>query len=292
MKLPVLITLISLITSSCDNNSGLDIRKQKSQQELVNRSIENMVSVKGGNFRMGDFGPLVGDELPLTTEPDNKVLHDVTLSDFSISKYKVTWRDYDIYAKIKHLDKPEVPYGYKDHKDKVQTADMPAALNWQQARDYCQWLGKSANKEMDLPTEAQWEYAARDGGKFVIYATDNGKFERGRNLASVEQGVEMSGMRSMNYPVGKFPPTPLRLYDMAGNGVDWMIDWYAPDYYAKSTKKNPQGPVKGEKKVVRGFQNGGGAFANQTVFRQSRKPDVGKSGVLIPYYNARCVINH
>jgi len=250
------------------------------------------VVIKGGTFQMGDFGRLTGEKLPLTGESDDEPLHDVTLSDFSISKYKVTWHDYDVYAKLKNLPKPDVPYSVKDQANKVQAADMPAALNWQQARDYCQWLGKSANKEMDLPTEAQWEYAARDGGKFVIYATDNGKFERGRNLASVEQGVEMSGMRSMNYPVGKFPPTPLGLYDMAGNGVDWMIDWYAPDYYAKSTKKNPQGPVKGEKKVVRGFQNGGGAFANQTVFRQSRKPDIGKSGVLIPYYNARCVINH
>lgn len=251
-----------------------------------------MVPVPGGSFQMGDFGRLVGDKLPLTTESDNKVLHEVTLSDFSISKYKVTYRDYDAYLTLMKQDKPKVRLMFKEVADKILAPDMPAAMTWQQAKDYCQWLGKRAGKDIDLATEAQWEYAARNGGKMAVYATDNGQYDEGRNVANDGQKTQMAGVSSLNYPVGKYPPTPLGLFDMAGNGVDWINDWYDADYYAHSEKTDPRGPEKGNQKVVRGYQSGGGAMANQTVFRQSIAPDANSKGrMVLPFYNARCVLN-
>jgi formylglycine-generating enzyme len=250
-----------------------------------------MVKVKGGTFKMGDFGPLIDEKFPISIGDDDKVLHKVTLDDFSISKYKVTWKDYDVYLHAKNLSRPDVPPGNEDDKEKLQAPDMPAALNWQQAQDYCHWLGEVSGKKIALPTEAQWEYAARDGGKYVVYATDNGKYEEGRNVPSTEQREEMT-WDMFNYPVGKYPPTPLGLYDMAGNGVDWMQDWYAKDYYSHSAKKNPTGPESGTEKVLRGYESGGGAEANATVFRKSNYPTRGNRSWNLPFYNARCVMNN
>lgn len=240
---------------------------------------------------MGDFGPLTDEKLPISLGDDDKVLHEVTLDDFSISKYKVTWKDYDVYLHAKNLSRPDLPPGNEDDREKLQAPDMPAALNWQQAQDYCHWLGEKSGKKIGLPTEAQWEYAARDGGKYVIYATDNGRYEEGRNVPSTEQREEMTSLM-FNYPVGKYPATPLGLYDMAGNGVDWMQDWYAKDYYSRSAKKNPTGPENGTKKVIRGYEGGGGALSNQTVFRKSKEPTLGNRSWYLPYYNARCVVNN
>ncbi|MEC5345306.1 SUMF1/EgtB/PvdO family nonheme iron enzyme [Brenneria populi] len=292
MKKMIIIILFPLLTIACDDKTTLTSSQIKTRDEIVKRSMENMVAIKGDTFQMGDFGKLVGEKLPLTSEPDNKILHDVTLRDFSISKYKVTYRDYNAYLSLTGQEKPEVSLMFKALENKILAPDMPAAMNWKQAKDYCQWLGKAAGKNIDLPTEAQWEYAARNGGKMVIYATDNGQYEEGRNLANSDQKMAMTGVSSLNYPVGKFPPTPLGLYDMAGNGVDWINDWYDPDYYARSEKIDPRGPDHGTKKVVRGYQSGGGAFANQTVFRQFIEPDANSKGrMVLPAYNARCVIN-
>ncbi|WP_166933997.1 formylglycine-generating enzyme family protein [Candidatus Pantoea communis] len=289
MKKLTLMVVMSFLLSSCDGEAAKD--STGPQRDLVERSLANMVKVKGGTFEMGDFGPLTDEKLPISLGDDDKVLHEVTLDDFSISKYKVTWKDYDVYLHAKNLSRPDVPPGYEDDREKIQAPDVPAALNWQQAQDYCHWLGEVSGKKIALPTEAQWEYAARDGGKYVIYATDNGKYEEGRNVPSTEQREEMiSG--SFNYPVGKYPATPLGLYDMAGNGVDWMQDWYAKDYYSHSAKKNPTGPENGTKKVIRGYEGGGGALSNQTVFRKSKEPTLGNRNWYIPYYNARCAINN
>ena len=288
MRYSLAIFLILLLTA-CDGRN--DIKATQEQQRLVARSLANMVEVKGGTFEMGDFGPLTDEKLPISLGDDDKVLHEVTLDDFSISKYKVTWKDYDVYLRAKNLSRPDVPPPYENDREKMQAPDMPAALNWQQAQDYCHWLGEKSGKKIGLPTEAQWEYAARDGGKYVIYATDNGRYEEGRNVPSTEQREEMT-WEMFNYPVGKYPATPLGLYDMAGNGVDWMQDWYAKDYYSHSAKKNPTGPENGTKKVIRGYEGGGGALSNQTVFRKSKEPTLGNRSWYLPYYNARCVVNN
>ncbi|ALV93497.1 MULTISPECIES: formylglycine-generating enzyme family protein [Pantoea] len=280
--------LLTLLLSACDRT---DDKKVEAYHNLIVSSLANMVKVKGGTFEMGDFGPLTDEKLPISLGEDDKVLHKVTLDDFSISKYKVTWQDYDVYLQAKNLSRPDLPPGNEDDGEKLQAPDMPAALNWQQAQDYCHWLGEVSGKKVGLPTEAQWEYAARDGGKYVIYATDNGKYEEGRNVPSTEQREEMT-WEMFNYPVGKYPPTPLGLYDMAGNGVDWMQDWYAKDYYSHSAKKNPTGPENGTKKVIRGYEGGGGALSNQTVFRNSKDPTLGNRSWYLPYYNARCVMNN
>jgi len=259
---------------------------------LVARTKANLVFVEGGTFTMGDFGPITReDKLPLTHELDNKFLHEVTLDSFSMMAYLVTYEDYALYTAANGLPGIIETYGAESINADLSTiADMPAGVKWNEAQGYCQWLGKVTGLPMDLPTEAQWEYAARNRGQFAIFATNNGEYEEGRNFPSYEQRqsyvAHLNNMPARVYPTGLFPPNPLGLYDM-GFGSEWMKDWYERDYYKVSLTHNPQGPDSGEAKVVRGHPPGM-MTGNTTVYRSKRSLDGDWVywGMLV-----RCVVN-
>ncbi|MBM0455263.1 formylglycine-generating enzyme family protein, partial [Klebsiella pneumoniae] len=225
------------------------------------------------------------------------VLHKVVLSDFSISKFKVTNDDYNKYLQITGIKKPPINILVKEYPS-LQKGDYSVGVTWQQAKDYCQWLGKESDRNIDLPTEAQWEYAARSRGQYIPFATNNGEFLPGKNIPSQDELSEYTdGAGIPIYPVGKYPPNPLGLYDMGLSGSEWTNDWYASDYYSHSPVNDPQGPVKGTEKVLRGYIGGDRQYA-LTMFRQSKLPvpkidkddDYEKYGVG-PQYVFRCVIN-
>lgn len=179
---------------------------------------EALAPVKGGCFDMGDaFGDGDTDETPV---------HHVCLDDFSMDKYEVT------QAAFQSLMGSDP----STHKD---CPDCPVEnVVWSEAKDYCEKAGKR------LPTEAEWEYAAREGGKKVKYGA--GKNEITRDDANYgSKGSE---------PVGKHPPNALGLYDMAGNVWEWVADWYYDDYeaYRDSATANPKGPSHGVYRVTRG----------------------------------------
>ncbi|HCD1377371.1 TPA: SUMF1/EgtB/PvdO family nonheme iron enzyme [Klebsiella pneumoniae subsp. pneumoniae] len=246
---------------------------------------------------MGDFGPLVGEKLPFSINQDDKVLHKVVLSDFSISKFKVTNDDYNKYLQITGIKKPPINILVKEYPS-LQKGDYSVGVTWQQAKDYCQWLGKESDKNIDLPTEAQWEYAARSRGQYLLFATNNGNFELGSNIPEQKKLDEYTdGYGFPIYPIGKYPPNPRGLYDMGLSGAEWSNDWYSTDYYSHSPVYDPQGPVKGNEKVLRGYVGGDRQYA-LTIFRQSSQPvpkfagrdDYQKFGVS-PLFVFRCVIN-
>jgi formylglycine-generating enzyme required for sulfatase activity len=125
----------------------------------------------------------------------------------------------------------------------------PAGVTWQGAKDYCQWLAQLAGQPFDLPTEAQWEYAARGGGKRNIYPTDNGQAEPGRNLPSYAQKQADGGLVA----VTSFPPNQAGIYYMSAGVREYTNDWYDAQYYEKSPSLDPTGPTVGTYRVVRGF---------------------------------------
>jgi len=211
---------------------------------LVARTKKNMIKMPAGTFDMGDWGPEVNPEgLPFDGYPQSKPLHKVTLNSFSMSKYPVTYGEFDIFSAALRL--PRV--NQRKNIQKSRTDAHPALVSWYGAKEYCQWIGKQAGLKIDLPTEAQWEYAARSGGKRNLFPTDNGREEQGRNFPSYDQEKEDGG----RIQVGKFPPNPAGFHDFGVNG-EWANDWYAVDYYATSPRENPKGPPSGDERVARG----------------------------------------
>ncbi|MDM7159703.1 SUMF1/EgtB/PvdO family nonheme iron enzyme [Klebsiella pneumoniae] len=294
-KLIVVATVAASLLLGCDQKSTG--KRETLSEALVAKSLSNMVPVKGGEFLMGDFGPLVGEKLPFSINQDDKVLHKVVLSDFSISKFKVTNDDYNKYLQITGIKKPPINILVKEYPS-LQKGDYSVGVTWQQAKDYCQWLGKESDKNIDLPTEAQWEYAARSRGQYLLFATNNGNFELGSNIPEQKKLDEYTdGYGFPIYPIGKYPPNPLGLYDMGLSGAEWSNDWYSTDYYSHSPVYDPQGPVKGNEKVLRGYVGGDRQYA-LTIFRQSSQPvpkfagrdDYQKFGVS-PLFVFRYVIN-
>ncbi|HEN5276505.1 TPA: SUMF1/EgtB/PvdO family nonheme iron enzyme, partial [Klebsiella pneumoniae] len=195
------------------------------------------------------------------------------------------------------IKKPPINILVKEYPS-LQKDDYSVGVTWQQAKDYCQWLGKESDKNIDLPTEAQWEYAARSRGQYLPFSTNNGNFELGSNIPEQKKLDEYTdGYGFPIYPIGKYPPNPLGLYDMGLSGAEWSNDWYLTDYYSHSPVYDPQGPVKGNEKVLRGYVGGDRQYA-LTIFRQSSQPvpkfagrdDYQKFGVS-PLFVFRCVIN-
>jgi len=296
LKKSILLALLCVFSFSYEMN--------KEVEALIKTTQENMVFVKGGSFIMGD--PLFIDNQDRTYEgegaiiigsPENKKKypdahwepitfghsgkgqHKVTLSDFSMQKYMVTWKEFDVYSKFKNqvlLEKKWI--GRRDWRKE----NHAVRVHWQESKDYCQWLGKQTGKNFDLPTEAQWEYAARSRGEYVTWATNDGSANNGTTY-TYGKVKNMEGYGETE--IGLFKPNPLGLYDMSGLSYRWVNDWYSKDYYEHSSELNPQGPKSGTIKVLR--SGGGSSVANSIVFKRYYIEPKGK--YRIPGF--RCVIN-
>lgn len=261
-----LTTLILVAITGCRDEQKI----KNDQDTLVRTSLENLIKVKGGKFQMGDFGPLMPgntEKLPYNDHKDTP-LHSVTLSDFRIGKYRVTWGEFNHWLVIQGRDKNTIYQTIAQGKhfskqDKAALGETyPATASWQDASNYCKWLGKTSNRNIDLPTEAQWEYAARSRGKFLIFGNADNK-----NYLAEDKNINYALYKQ---PVGSYAPNPLGLYDMIGNGSDWVKDWYSADYYLHSPEKDPQGPETGQKKINR---PGNLDAHSYTIIRNSKKPD-------------------
>ncbi|MFZ5519490.1 MAG: SUMF1/EgtB/PvdO family nonheme iron enzyme [Candidatus Zhuqueibacterota bacterium] len=193
------------------------------------------VFVPGGTFDMGDtFGEGNSDELPV---------HSVTVSDFYMSKTEVTVAQYRAFCTATNRSMPDPPgYGWQDNHP-IEN------VNWHDAVAYCEWAG------CRLPTEAEWEYAAREGGKKV-------RFGNGKQVAiaaeinfqaNYKYPYSITGVyRQEPTPVASFAPNALGLYDMSGNVWECCSDWYDANYYQNRVSTNPNGPSYGQARVSRG----------------------------------------
>jgi formylglycine-generating enzyme len=251
------------------------------KKALYDKTTAGLVFVEGGTFMMGDGGAEFTDKNGRkfksywTGDRDTKPAHKVTLDSYSMMKYEVTYKDFDFFCKLKGRKQTrEKSVGHYSRKPDMSVWGAP----WQDAKDYCQWLGDETGLPMDLPTEAQWEYAARSRGRNVGFATDNGKLDFRRNYRG-------EGAPWHPQPPGTYPPNPLGLYDMTGNVCEWVDDWYASDYYRHSPELNPKGPDKGTKKIMRGFGVIGSPEFN-LLYRRKERPPESTDGAGI-----RCVVN-
>ncbi|MEE8483810.1 MAG: formylglycine-generating enzyme family protein [Nitrospinota bacterium] len=188
---------------------------------------EGMVLVKGGCYEMGDtFGD--SDKIYRPNPNPEKPVHTVCLDDFFMDKYEVTQSDFQSVMG----SNPSFFEG---------CSNCPVELvTWFKAKEYCEKVGKR------LPTEAEWEYAARSGGKKEKYAGTNSSI----SIDSYAWYSSNSG--SKTHHVGRKNPNGLGLYDMSGNVWEWVSDWYDENYYSNSPTDNPKGPDSGKYRVLRG----------------------------------------
>ncbi len=281
---------------------------------MTKRAQENLVFVEGGAFMLGDVGVLKGRPYTgMSHNEDNKPPVEVSLDSYSISKYETTWGDFMVYLKdVGRAQNYTVEAGFKWARIIPTTANndplspnyykKPAwAPNYQEAEGYCAWLEEKTGAPFALPTEAQWEFAARNRGQDVPYATDDGTERNDTYLQRPKEYIDRSVPPSGNMlshsttikerrPVGSYPPNPLGLYDMSGNVAEWTRDWYDEAAYQHIDPLNPQGPdapVNPDKpeKVVRDWAGHGDYIGGSaTVFARGE-------GALEESNGFRCVVN-
>ncbi|MBE2167855.1 MULTISPECIES: formylglycine-generating enzyme family protein [unclassified Cobetia] len=294
--LAISLLLLSGCNESKSNSEELTTSDQEKIAALIKKTEDNMISVKGGTFQMGDFGPI--DEgtngLPYSVHKDNKPLHTVTLDSYSISTTQVSYDDFDTYT----LATGKQTINNSGIEKKYRAPNVPAGVTWHQANDYCFWLSANTDSTYKLPTEAQWEFAARSRGQFYIFATNDGSFERGVNIPTREEIKNSTPANSSLSPskIKAIPPNPLGIYQMGLNGFEWTNDWYSEGYYKNSPQLNPQGPNSGSEKVERGGGFGEGPTAMFTFNRRSSKAngefvatDGSKKSLPLAEHTFRCI---
>ena len=182
------------------------------------------VYVKGGCFQMGDTFETGGW--------DEKPVHDVCLDDFYLGKYEVTQKQWETIMKSN-------PSGFKKCGP-----DCPVeSVTWNNVQEYIQKLNEVSNAKYRLPSEAEWEFSARSGGKKETYAG-------GENADTVAWYGTVNGRTT--FKSGGKAANALGVYDMSGNVWEFVQDWYDGYYYKESPKDNPKGPVTGSTVVARG----------------------------------------
>ncbi len=220
--------------------TGLICLVLTSQSHLIAQNYPEMVFVKGGTFKMGSN---YGDK-------DERPVHSVSLSDYYIGKYEVTVAQYKLFCAETGRSFPHAPSRswYEEHQNanKWVWKDNNPIVNvaWKDAMAYCRWLSKKTGKNYSLPTEAQWEYAARGGVKSRKY-----KYSGSNDVNKVawyddntyEKGPKQVGLLAAN---------ELGIFDMSGNAWEWCKDNFG--MYSASHARNPKGVAHSQFKVIRG----------------------------------------
>jgi formylglycine-generating enzyme required for sulfatase activity len=218
-----------------------------------------MVYVPAGEFEMGstdaEIDALVAEcaECERDWFEQEQPAHTVYLDAYWIDQTEVTNAQYDKCVTAGACSPPpECEWGESTFGDATKTDHPVVCVGWQGALDYCEWAGGQ------LPTEAQWEKAARgpDGRRYpwgnefdgTLLNYCDAQCEHSQSDETYDDGF------SVTAPMGSYPAgaTPYGVLDMAGNLWEWVADWFSEDYYAKSPAENPPGPDGGVHRVVRG----------------------------------------
>ena len=253
-------------------------------ERITGKDGAPMVLIPAGEFQMGSND----------SKDNQKPVHTVYLDAFYIDIHEVTNAQYRKFVQATGHREPvgkgfvegsrgEWNPGFRSWSDKrFNGDDQPVVcVNWEDAMAYCKWAGKR------LPTEAEWEKAARGGlvGKKYVWGNvmppprGAGNFADGAGRGILPDYLRVNGYDDGYIycaPVGSFDANGYGLYDMAGNVWEWTADWYDENYYANSPRRNPAGPIWGQRRVNRGSS----WYNNVPVaFRDNQPPTFATSGI-------------
>ena len=219
----------------------------KSQTFTVKGVSFDMIAVEGGTFTMGATAEQASDAYS-----DEKPTHQVTLSSYYIGKTEVTQ---ELWQAVMGSN----PSGFSG-------ANLPVEkVSWEDCQIFIAILNELTGKYFRLPTEAEWEYAARGGSKSQGY-----KYSGSNTVDDV--AWYPSNSSSKTHPVATKAPNELGIYDMSGNVLEWCRDWYSSSYYSSSSQYNPTGPASGSRRVYRGGSWGSSARLCRVSYRDYNGP--------------------
>ncbi len=225
MKKFLCLLLVMALFASCKNDGGSsnpadDPSESDGLKITVDGVSFKMIKVEGGTFQMGSEN---GDS-------DEKPVHSVTLSDYYIGKTEVTQA---LWKAVMGSNPSE-----------FQGDNLPVVwVSWNDCQEFISKLNQKTGRRFALPTEAQWEFAARGGNKSQGY-----EYSGSNNIDDVAWYWDNSSQQT--HPVGSKQANELELYDMSGNVWEWCADWY--DSYSSSSQTNPTGSETSFFRVLRG----------------------------------------
>jgi len=226
---------------------------------MADDALLRVARIPAGEFIMG------ADD----AEEDERPAHRAYLDEFYIGLYPVTNDEYALFVRETGHPSPAVrelprlvvrgeeqdflelakPYLWNDGQPPAGRGRHPVTLvTIEDAAAYCVWLAAKTGKPVRLPTEAEWERGSRGSMARKRYPWGD---DIDPSYANFLPDPALKRNRGTE-PVGCYPPNGFLLFDMAGNVWQWVSDWYAPDYYARSQYLNPQGPDAGRLRVIRG----------------------------------------
>ncbi len=231
---------------------------------------EDMVLVSAGEFWMGRTITIFMDakDLMARDKKDDQPANHVYLDAFYIDKYEVTNAK---YSRFLEATGGRAPWHWRQGQFGEGDEQLPVAnVNWIEADAYCEWAGQR------LPTEAEWEKAARGGLEKNRYTWGDANVDHSDIRLFAPQGAgrttdePVSAALGLGAPVdvGSFEPNGYGIYDMGGSLGEWTADWYYGNYYPFMPKDNPKGPETGRYKSVRGpnWMDGNGHGETQSVY--------------------------
>ena len=219
----------------------------KTAVESVYLGSTEMILIPGGEFEMGKKG-----------KDDHSPAHEVYIDEFYMDKYEVTNAQYFEFCQATDRNLPEF-WGMDHFRSGPDFPNHPVTgISWYDAKTYAEWAGKR------LPTEAEWEYAARGGFVGKDYPHGDKIDSTNTNFSKAERGGTV--------PVGSYPPNGFGLHDMVGNVVEWVADYYGSDYYKESPAENPTGPKDGKFRGIRGGGWHTGPSCSKVFYRNGLPP--------------------
>jgi formylglycine-generating enzyme required for sulfatase activity len=237
-------------TNQADASQSTD---KTSSNQAADKAVTNSISMEFVLIPAGSF--MMGEEQSLGDYENAIPQHRVTISQpFYLGKYEVTQREW------------EAVMGNNPSEFKGQQNNPVENVSWNDVQTFIERLNqKEGTKKYRLPTEAEWEYAAHAGTTTVSFGDDE---EDPGRYAWYEDNSNWE-----THPVGQKEPNPWGLYDVHGNVLEWVQDWFDGDYYSRSPAIDPRGPSEGKYRVIRSSGSGDSPWALIATGRGSYPPE-------------------